>query len=167
MSAAFSGGVAFSYLPAKSVQGEFGLITIGSDGTVTTNNDYTLLKAQYAQASGPDTPSQANAGNPNYPSCPPTSSAFVASTNLPPTPNESACNCIENNLSCRYTPVSSNYTAVVGSLLDTACSFLGQKGASCNDIGGDGQAGTYGRLSGCDPSELFIGYLSGLCLTSS
>jgi 1,3-beta-glucanosyltransferase GAS1 len=156
MSSVFSGGVAFSYLPAQSVQGQFGMVTISTDSkTVTTSNDYNLLKAQYSQASGPNSPSQANAGNANYPSCPTTSSAFVASTNLPPTPNLSACSCVENNLSCRFTPATSNYTAVVGDLLNTACGLLGQQGASCNDIGSDGQAGTYGRLSGCDPSEHF------------
>jgi len=153
MSSVFSGGVAFSYLPAESVQGQFGIVNISSDGTtVTTTNDYNLLKAQYAQASGPNNPSQSSAGNSNYPSCPATSSAFVASVNLPPTPNESACDCLENTLSCRFTPATSNYTSVVGSLLDTACSLVGQRGASCNDIASDGQAGTYGRLSGCDPT---------------
>lgn len=155
MSSVFSGGVAFSYLPAASAQGQFGIVNISSDGTtVTTTNDYNLLKAQYAQASGPNSPSQASAGSSTYSSCPPTSTAFVASVNLPPTPNESACNCLENTLSCRFTPATSNYTSIVGSLLDTACSLVGQKGASCTDIGSDGQAGTYGRLSGCDPSKL-------------
>lgn len=159
MSSVFSGGVAFSYLPAQSVQGQFGMVTISSDNkTVTTSNDYNLLKAQYGQASGPNSPSQSSAGSSNYPSCPTTSSAFVASVNLPPTPNESACNCLESTLSCKFTPATSNYTTVVGALLDTACSLVGQKGASCSDIGGDGQAGTYGRLSGCDPSKHFLFY---------
>lgn len=154
MSPVFSGGVAFSYLPATSVQGQFGMVNISTDGnTVTTSNDYTLLQAQYGNATGPNTP---GAGTATYPSCPPTSTAFVASVNLPPTPNEAECNCLESNLGCVFTPATANYTTVVGSLLDTACSLLGQKGASCSDIGGDGQAGTYGRVSGCDPSRLFF-----------
>lgn len=161
MSTAFSGGVGFSYLPAASAQGQFGMVTISPDGqTVTPSADYNLLKAQYAQASGPNSPSQANAGNANYPSCPTTNSAFVASVNLPPTPNDSACNCLENSLSCTFSPATASYSTIVGSLLDTACSLVGQKGGSCSDIGGDGQAGTYGRLSGCDPSKHLVIFIA-------
>jgi len=138
------------------------MVTISSDGkTVTTGDDYNRLKTQYGQASGPNSPSRSDAGSASYPNCPTPNDAFVASVNLPPTPNESACNCLESTLSCRFTPATSNYTTVVGELLDTACSLVGQKGANCNDIGGNGQTGTYGRLSGCDPSKhSFVPFLS-------
>jgi hypothetical protein len=153
MSDIWSGGLAFSYFPASSVQGQFGMVTISSDGkTVTVGDDYNRLKAQYGQLSPPNNPSQTSAGSTSYPSCPSTNSTLRASTTLPPTPNEAACNCVENNLSCRFTPATANYSGVVGELLDSACSLLGQAGGNCNDIGGNGSTGTYGRLSGCDPS---------------
>ncbi|KAG6891397.1 hypothetical protein C0992_007621 [Termitomyces sp. T32_za158] len=152
MSPVWSGGVAFSYFPASSVQGQFGMVNISPDGSaVTTSDDFDRLKAHYDQASGPNSPSEGSSTN-NYPSCPAANSSFVASTTLPPTPNESACDCLESTLSCRFQPATSNYSAIVGELLDTACSFVGQKGGTCSDIGGDGQAGVYGRLSGCDPT---------------
>jgi len=153
MSDIWSGGLAFSYFPATSVQGQFGIVNISADGkTVTTGDDYDQLKTQYGQLSPPDSPSQSSAGSSSYPSCPSTNATIRASTSLPPTPNEAACICVEDNLSCRFTPATTNYTSVVGALLDTACGLLGKEGGSCSDIGGNGSTGIYGRLSGCDPT---------------
>ncbi|KAG6891079.1 hypothetical protein C0995_014169 [Termitomyces sp. Mi166 len=152
MSPVWSGGVAFSYFPASSAQGQFGMVNISSDGsTVITGDDFDRLKTHYNEASGPNSPSKGSSTS-TYPSCPTANSSFVASTTLPPTPNESACDCLLNTLSCRFQPATSNYSAIVGQLLDTACGFVGQKGGTCDDIGGNGQTGVYGRLSGCDPT---------------
>lgn len=152
MSDVWSGGIAFSYFPAQSADGQFGMVTISSDGkTVTTSDDYDRLKNMYGNATGPNTPSSGSA-TASYPACSPTTSAFVASTTLPATPNEDACNCLENTLSCRFTPQTANYSAVLGQLVGTACGLLAQKSITCDDIGGNGQTGTYGRLSGCDPA---------------
>lgn len=153
MSNTWSGGLAFSYFPATSAQGQFGMVTISTDGkTVTTSPDFTLLQAQYGNVTAPTTPSQSAAGSTSYPACPAETADFLASTTLPPTPDSSACNCLANILSCRFTPATSNTTAILGSLLDTACSLIGQKGLNCNDIGGNGSTGTYGRVSACDPA---------------
>ncbi|PFH54754.1 carbohydrate-binding module family 43 protein [Amanita thiersii Skay4041] len=153
MSPVWSGGIAFSYFPAQSVQGQFGIVNISSDGSaVTTSDDFDRLKTQYGQASGPDSPAFNDAQASSYPSCPAANSTFLASTNLPPTPNQQACDCLESTLSCRFTPATSNYSVVAGQLLDTGCSLLGQQGGSCNDIGGDGAKGIYGRVSDCDPT---------------
>lgn len=156
MSPVFSGAVAFSYFPATSVQGQFGMVTISADGTtVTTSDDFDRLVTQYNQVSPPNTPAQSSAPATTYPSCPTANSTFVASTTLPPTPNEAACDCLLSTLSCRFTPATNNYTDIVGSLLDTACSLVGQNGGTCDDIASNGQTGVYGRLSGCDPSKFF------------
>ncbi|KAA1468466.1 carbohydrate-binding module family 43 protein/Glycoside hydrolase family 72 protein [Dentipellis sp. KUC8613] len=153
MSPVWSGGLAFSYFPAESDQGEFGMVTISSDGTtVTTSTDFNNLKAQYGQASGPNSPSQSSAGSSSYPNCPASNSSLLVSTTLPPTPNDAACQCLQNNLSCQFTPKTSNTSAIVGSLLDTACSLIGSAGGNCNAISGDGSSGTYGAVSACDPS---------------
>lgn len=158
MSDVWSGGVAFSYFPASSAQGQFGMVNISADGSsVQTSDDFNHLQTQYSQLSPPNTPAMSSAGAANYPACPTTNTSWVASTTLPPTPNLSACDCLENTLSCRFTPATVNYTTIVGELLDVGCSLLGQKGGSCTDIGGDGQAGVYGRISGCDPSKYLPG----------
>lgn len=154
MNTVWSGGVAFSYFPAESVQGEFGMVNISADSTtVTVSDDFNRLKTEYGLISFIDSPSQSSVAAASYPSCAASTSTFLASNTLPPTPNEAACDCVESALSCRFTPTTDNTTVIVGTLLDTGCSLLGQSGGSCNDIGGNGQTGVYGRLSGCDPSE--------------
>ncbi|KAG2045291.1 carbohydrate-binding module family 43 protein/Glycoside hydrolase family 72 protein [Suillus americanus] len=155
MSPVWSGGVAFSYFPATSAQGQFGMVTISTDGsTVTTSSDFTNLQTQYAAASPPNSPSQSGAGTATYPSCPQQNSSWLASNTLPSTPNYAACQCLENNLSCQFTPSTSNYTAIVGSLLDYACSLVGQSGGSCSAISSNGTTGQYGAVSGCDPTVM-------------
>ncbi|KAG6844271.1 hypothetical protein H0H87_008219 [Tephrocybe sp. NHM501043] len=158
MSPVWSGGVAFSYFPATSAQGQFGIVTISEDGkTVSTSDDFDRLKTQYNQVTPPNTPSKGSS-TATYPSCPTANDTFVASASIPPTPNEAACNCLKSTLSCQFTPATNNYTAIVGQLLDTACSLVGSKGGSCDDIGGNGQTGVYGRLSGCD-STIKLSYV--------
>lgn len=154
MSQTFVGGVAFSYFPATSVQGDFGMVTISPDGsTVTTGSDFNALVSQYSQVNASNTPSKSSAGNTNYPGCPAQNTTFLASSSLPPTPNDQSCQCLETTLSCTFTPQTNNYTAIVGELLDTGCSLLGQAGGNCNDIASSGASGTYGRVSFCDPRK--------------
>jgi hypothetical protein len=156
MSNVWSGAIAFSYFPAQSADGQYGMVTISSDGsTVQTSNDFGQLKQHYTSVSPPNSPSQGSAGANNYPSCPSTSDTFAASATLPPTPDFAACGCLENALSCQFKPATTNYSAIVGQLLDESCSLLGQSGGNCNDISSNGQAGSYGRVSPCDPSEFF------------
>jgi hypothetical protein len=153
MSDIWSGGIAFSYFPAASAAGQFGMVNISADGsTVTASTDFTSLQTQYGLVTVPNSPTQSAAGSTSYPACPAETTNFLASTTLPPTPNSAACSCLESILSCRFTPTTSNTSAILGPLLDTGCSLLGQQGLSCADIAGNGTTGTYGRVSGCDPA---------------
>lgn len=130
------------------------MVTISSDGSsVQVSDDFNRLKDQYTKVAPPNSPSKDSAGASSYPGCPSTNDTWVASTTLPPTPNLSNCDCLENALSCQFKPATSNYSTIVGELLNVGCSLLGQRGGSCDDIGGNGQSGVYGRISGCDPSE--------------
>ena len=157
----WSGGVAFSYFPAASSQGQFGMVTISADGSsITTSSDFQLLQQEYSNVTFINSPLQSDDGTPTYPSCPAAGSSFNASTTLPPTPNNAACSCLEKNLSCQFTPVTNNVSAIVGELLDNACSLLGQNGQTCNEISSNGTTGVYGLVSGCDPS------MSSLCIIS-
>jgi len=151
MSDIWSGGVAFSYFPAQSGQGQFGMVTVDGN-TVTTSEDFDRLKAQYGNLTLPTTPSQSSAGSTSYPSCPAQSDTFLASTKLPPTPNAATCACLHSTFACQFTPTTPNVSTIVGPLIDTTCQYLGQVNGNCNQIAGDGQTGTYGAVSFCDPS---------------
>jgi hypothetical protein len=149
----WSGGVAFSYFPAQSDAGQFGMVNISADGsTVTTSTDFANLQAAYGNVTFVNTPTQSNAPAATYPACPAQNSSFLASTTLPPTPNEAACLCLQANLDCVFNPQVSNTTSILGPLLDTACSLLGTAGGNCNSISANGSSGTYGIAASCDPS---------------
>ncbi|OBZ79073.1 1,3-beta-glucanosyltransferase gel4 [Grifola frondosa] len=148
----WSGGLAFSYFPATSSQGQFGIVNISSDGsTVTTGDDFSRLKTQYSEVSPPNSPTLSSAGPNTFSACPQENSTFLASSTLPPTPNDAACSCLESELSCQFTPKTTNTSGIVGTLLDTACSLLGGTGGSCAAISANGTTGTYGSVAFCDP----------------
>lgn len=154
MSDIWSGALAFSYFPAQSAQGQFGLVTISADGSsITTGDDFDRLKTQYTQVSPPNTPSGTGLTT-NYPTCPTQNSTFLASTTLPPTPNDNSCNCLQSSLACQFTPPtadnSTQVSNIVGPLLDLTCQYLGQQGGSCDAIAANGSTGTYGAVSPCD-----------------
>ncbi|KAF9650722.1 glycoside hydrolase family 72 protein [Thelephora ganbajun] len=156
MTQIWSGGIAFSYFPAESGQGEFGMVTIDGS-TVTKSADFNRLKTQYGQVTPPNSPSRDSASDSSYPSCPSQNSTLLASSTLPPTPNDAACNCLETKLSCIFSPPpGTNSTAISvinGQLLGTACGLLSTNGGNCNDIISNGTTGTYGRVSFCDARE--------------
>jgi 1,3-beta-glucanosyltransferase GAS1 len=158
MSDIWSGGIAFNYFPAQSAAGQFGMVTVDGS-TVTTSQDFDNLKEQYNKVSPPTTPTKSNAPAETYAACPAQSSDLLASTTLPPTPNDNACGCVESALSCVYKPTTNNETLnnmVIGELLDYSCSLLGQNGGSCAEISASGSSGTYGLVSSCDPGMSFL-----------
>ncbi|WWC91420.1 uncharacterized protein L201_006366 [Kwoniella dendrophila CBS 6074] len=149
----FSGGVAFSYFPTSD---GYGMVTISSDGNaVTTSDDFTRLATQYNATAPPNSPAKSSV-TAGQTTCPNESASLVASNNLPPTPNEEVCNCINQKaLSCLVRSSTANSPTIVGDLLNYACQLLGTSTngtASCDPIGGNGTAGTYGELSYCSPA---------------
>nr|ADE10078.1 glyco hydro 72 [Tremella fuciformis] len=147
----FSGGVAFSYFPTAD---DYGMITISADGnSVQTSDDFTRLAAEYNSTTPPNTPTQSAAPAASTIGCPAENDTLLASSTLPPTPDESVCNCInENAFACLLKQSSANEPIIVGSLTDYACSLLGSNNASCDAIAGNGTSGVYGALSMCSPA---------------
>ncbi|KAG9084926.1 1,3-beta-glucanosyltransferase gas1 [Ceratobasidium sp. UAMH 11750] len=151
MTPVWSGGIAFSYFFAV---GGYGMVNISADNTtVTVSDDFNRLKNVLSTITTVNEPVQSSAGPSSYSSCPSANTSFLASSTLPPTPNLAACDCIvKNSLSCLFTPTTPQGVNGVGQLLDLGCQLLGQNGGSCDAIAGNGQTGTYGPLSGCDPN---------------
>ncbi|WVQ72162.1 hypothetical protein IAR50_001707 [Cryptococcus sp. DSM 104548] len=147
----FSGGVAFSYFPTSD---GYGMVTISDDGkTITTTDDFTRLSTQYNATSPPNSPSASS--DSSTLTCPSESSTLLASSTLPPTPDESVCNCLEDkSFACHLTDAARNSPTIIGALLDYTCSILGStnSSASCDTISGNGTSGSYGELSFCSPA---------------
>lgn len=143
MSDHWSGAIAFSYFPAESVQGQFGMVTISDDEkTVTTSSDFDRLVEEYGKISPPNSPTSSSD---NYPSC--SSTLDGASTKLPGTPDDKGCSCIYDALACQFTPATNNYTVIVGELLNNACSMIGQSGGSCDILAANGATGVWLRIA--------------------
>lgn len=83
MSSVFSGGLVYEY---SNEANNYGLVLISSDNlSVTTNQDFTNLKKQFASVSLPSGAGGAQTGLP-YSNCPPISSTWNATNNVPDTP---------------------------------------------------------------------------------
>ncbi|KAH7104727.1 Glucanosyltransferase-domain-containing protein [Auriculariales sp. MPI-PUGE-AT-0066] len=155
MSQIWSGGLAFAYF--QSIQSGFGLVDISTDGkTVTPNEDFTRLQQHYTSVTFATTPSQADAGTTQYPTCTAADpTVFVGSLTLPPTPNQDACNCaVQKAFACIFNPQTVNTSAILGPLFDFTCPALGKLNSNaCDALSADGAAGKYGPLSSCDPES--------------
>lgn len=101
-------------------------------------------------------PTGVNSGSYNPTNSPTTCPAVASATwaakasPLPPTPNESLCQCMYNSLSCvvKSTITSDNY----GNLFNTICGFGG--GSACAGIKTDTVNGVYGAYSMCNSTEM-------------
>jgi len=129
------------------------MITLSPDGsTVTTSVDFNNLVTAYGAVQFVNTPPQSGAPAASYPACPAENSTFLGSSTLPPTPVDAACQCMEASLSCQFNPQTSDITGILADLLNTACGLVGD----CSAIAGNGQSGTYGLVSACDPCKLTL-----------
>ncbi|KAJ7773845.1 1,3-beta-glucanosyltransferase [Mycena metata] len=154
MTDVWSGGSAFGYFHAISRGHEFGMATISADNTsVTTNGDFDNLAAAYKAVTFVTTPAKGSASAPSLPACPASNgTGWSVSTKLPPTPNDAACDCLANALSCVFNPPTPDYTVLVGNLIGVACGLVDQVGGSCDDISANGATGVYGAVGMCDPT---------------
>ena len=86
--------------------------------SVEVSDDFTRLSAQYNGTTGPNSPAQSSQTFTST-DCPAINGSLLASTTLPPTPDEAVCNCLlQNALSCRVTPATSNEPNIVGQLTE-------------------------------------------------
>lgn len=153
MTNTFSGGVAFSYFPQPSGL-DYGLVSV-SGNSVTTRPDWQALKRQFANTTSAPTgaPTGANA-SPDYQTCRGGTNNLPASTQLPPTPNPQLCSCLETNAySCVLNQAALNSPNIIGTLTGQACTYLSERGGSCNPILADGESGTYGNYSFCTSGQ--------------
>ncbi|KAJ6476909.1 1,3-beta-glucanosyltransferase [Mycena sanguinolenta] len=150
----WSGGLAFSYFSDLSKGADFGMATISADNTtVITNADFANLAAAYKAATSVTSPVKGSVTTPALPACPTsTPPAWNVSTTLPQTPDDAACGCLAEKLSCLFEPPTPDYMMLVGDLIGIACGLVQTAGGTCADISSDGVAGTYGRVAMCDPT---------------
>ncbi|CAH2354888.1 pH-responsive protein 2 [[Candida] railenensis] len=139
----WSGGIVYMYFQETN---DYGLVSI-VDSAVSTLTDFKNLKSQLLSIS-PSLATVATTASSEGAtlSCPTEYSNWEASTDLPPTPDESICNCMENSLTCVVaSSVSSDDYA------DLYAYVCGE--VSCDGVTGNGTSGDYGAYSGCSAEE--------------
>ncbi|KAJ6571481.1 1,3-beta-glucanosyltransferase [Mycena capillaripes] len=153
MTNVWSGGLAFSYFSVKSKGHDFGMAVISPDNTtITTNSDFDNLAAKFNAISFVTTPAKGST-TPALPSCPAESPpSWNSSTTLPGTPDDAACGCLANELSCVFVPPTPDYMNLVGDLIGIACGLAISSGGTCDDISANGVTGVYGPVAMCDPT---------------
>jgi len=89
-----------------------------ADSSVTTSGDFDRLSAQYNSTATPTGPAKSNVTQGSV-TCPAENDQFRANNTLPPTPDESVCNCIDQNaFTCRVLQTTADEPNKVGALIE-------------------------------------------------
>ncbi|KAG7194528.1 1,3-beta-glucanosyltransferase gas1 [Scheffersomyces spartinae] len=142
MTGVWSGAIVYMYFQEEN---DYGLVTIGSNDKVTTLPDYSYLSVQIASVS-PTLIKSAQAANVTATTCPAIGANWQATTLLPPTPDKSACECMDESLSCVVdgSVSSDDYQ----SLFEYVCYHI-----DCSGINANGTSGDYGAYSPCSNQQ--------------
>ncbi|GAB0137934.1 hypothetical protein EsDP_00006185 [Epichloe bromicola] len=140
-----SGGIVYEYFEETN---NYGLVKISNGGSATKLKSFSALekKISSANAKGVDMSSY----NPTNKAleCPTVNSLWEASSSLPPTPNDSACNCMVKAASC--VPSGDLKKTSYGDIFGFIC---GKDAAYCAGITGNTTTGKYGSFSMCSSQQ--------------
>lgn len=142
MTDVWSGGIVYMYFETSN---EYGLVSVQGN-SVSTLPDYSYLSVQMESA----TPSgvNENAYQPvaTVEPCPSVGANWQASSELPPSPDATLCDCMYDTLEC--VPVDS----ISNKLYQKTFSYLGGEGA-IDGVTGNGTTGQYGAYSMCNADQ--------------
>ncbi|CAL9729495.1 1,3-beta-glucanosyltransferase Gas1p [Monosporozyma unispora] len=143
MTDVWSGGIVYMYFEEDN---HYGLVSIEDDGSVKTLDDFN----NYSSEINNITPTSANTASytPSATSlaCPATGAYWKATTNLPPSPNEDLCSCMDASVACHISDDvdSDDYQ----DLFDYVCGEV-----DCSGITANSTTGHYGAYSFCSSKE--------------
>ncbi|CCH46147.1 putative secreted protein [Wickerhamomyces ciferrii] len=137
MTDVWSGGIVYMYFQEDN---DYGLVKVSGD-SVKTLDDFNYLSKELANIS--PTSAKSSDVSATTISCPSQAASWKASTDLPPTPEESVCECLSDSLSC----VVSDDVAKkeYGDLYGSVCGEI-----DCSGIQANASKGEYGTYSYCD-----------------
>ncbi|KAI9252143.1 Glucanosyltransferase-domain-containing protein [Sporodiniella umbellata] len=150
MTHTWSGGIVYEWTQENN---QYGLVSIDDQGNAVELPDFQNLQRQLERVQPNGVTLDTYQEQKSTAACPEMSDHWKASSVLPPTPSEGACQCMVENLECvasehvkATADTSSNNT--LGVQLDVMCSLT-----SCADINGDAEKGEYGMFSFCSPRD--------------
>lgn len=115
--------------------------------------NYNALKTKLASVSPSSTASSAYTPSNSPAACPALTENWVASNNLPPTPDSTLCDCMFSSLSC--VPKSGLDEEDYGAIFDYICDA---DKSACVGISGNVTSGVFGAYSMCGSKEK-LGYV--------
>ncbi|KAG0005703.1 1,3-beta-glucanosyltransferase gas1 [Entomortierella chlamydospora] len=139
------GGIDYEW---SQEENNYGLVQIKPDSSVTALPNYINLKTAFAPLHPADVKMDTFKEQREISTCPPITSTWGLSTNLPPTPLSPACDCMMPSLSCVASDQAVATAGNLRTLLNTVCSMT-----SCDDISSNGKPGVYGKYSFCSPAQ--------------
>ncbi|KAG0171613.1 1,3-beta-glucanosyltransferase gas1 [Apophysomyces sp. BC1015] len=155
MTEVWSGGVVYEWTQENN---NYGLVQLGgSAATTALLPDYTNLQNALARINPKGIHMDAFDDPPRpAAACPQTGMNWKASAVLPPTPSETACQCMQDSLVCTASDKVSNTAQddnnsnsnPLGAQLDMMCGVV-----ACQAISTDAAQGRYGSFSFCSPKE--------------
>ena len=142
MTDVWSGGIVYMYFEEEN---NYGLVSV-EDNKVSTMADFNYLKSELGSISPTYAKASAASASAKTLQCPSTDKNWSAATNLPPTPDQSLCDCVESSVECTVSDDvdESDYSDLFG----VVCNYI-----SCDEINANGKKGTYGSYSFCNPKE--------------
>ncbi|CAM9021247.1 unnamed protein product [Wickerhamomyces anomalus] len=142
MTDVWSGGIVYMYFQEAN---DYGLVSIDGD-EVKTLDDYSNYKSEILRVSPTSATSSAASASAHQLSCPTEDKNWKASTDLPPTPDDGLCSCMESSLSCVVgdSVDSDDYSDLFG----IVCGEV-----SCDGINSNGTTGSYGAYSFCSSKQ--------------
>lgn len=145
MTDVWSGGIVYMYFEEEN---NYGLVTIDSNGDVSTLADYNYYKSeiQSISPSSATINTETSTGVSSATSCPTATDVWSASTDLPPTPDKDICDCMQASLKCVVK--DSVDTDDYSDMYDYVCSKV-----DCSGISTNGTTGKYGAYSPCSDKE--------------
>lgn len=141
MTGVWSGGIVYMYFQEAN---DYGLVSVdGND--VSTLEDFKYYSSEM-NAISPSLAQASSAHSTETLECPSSAETWEAATKLPPTPDESVCDCMASGLLCVLADDvdEDDY----GDLFGYICAKI-----SCEGISSDGKNGTYGDYSFCSDKD--------------
>ncbi|OAA42194.1 beta-1,3-glucanosyltransferase [Metarhizium rileyi] len=145
MTEVVSGGIVYEYFQETN---DYGLVKLDSDGSISKMTDFAALEKKISAVNPKGVNIDSYNPTSKAKSCPSVSSTWQANAALPPTPNESACECMFKAAAC--VPASSLEADEYGRIFSFVC---GSDSSLCSGINGNTTTGKYGAYSMCSSRQ--------------
>lgn len=130
-----------------------GLVSVVDSSSVKEFKAYTALSSRIAAATPSSVSMAAYSPTNSAAACPAIGASWAAASALPPTPDDSLCECMFNSISCA--PSSSLDEDDFGEVFGYIC---GQDPDSCAGVNGNASTGVFGAYSMCNSTQK-LGYV--------